>query len=186
MLDDVRIAAEPVIVGKAEPRTVIEHSCGSSAVFLPFGVTDDNPTCAYGPPKELLPQLGLTALVLGAQDIELDADPEAGQLGEIAQAVDAAEKASKTVARKQEDALRTAAEAEEKQEELQEAVEKGADPEKLAELESATREAAGDAERSKRRAAKALAKAETAAEEADTLTGKPSVRDPEETSGEHD
>jgi hypothetical protein len=186
MLDDVRIAAEPVIVGKAEPRTVIEHSCGSSAVFLPFGVTDDNPTCAYGPPKELLPQLGLTALVLGAQDIELDADPEAGQLGEIAQAVDAAEKASKTVARKQEDALRTAAEAEEKQEELEAAVEKGADPKKLAELESATREAAGEAERSKRRAAKALAKAESAAEEADTLTGKPSVRDPEETSGEHD
>ena len=90
MLDDVRIAAEPVIVGKAEPRTVIEQSRGSSAVFLPFSVADQEPTSVYGSPRELLPQLGLAVLALGAQDIELDADPEAGQHGEIAQAVDAA------------------------------------------------------------------------------------------------
>jgi amino acid transporter len=180
MLDDVRIAAEPVIVGKAEPRTVIEQSCGSSAVFLPFSVADQEPTSVYGSPRELLPQLGMAALVLGAQDIELDADPEGGEHGEIAQAVDAAEKTSKTVRKIEEDAARTAAEAQEKREELEAAAEKGATSEELADLESATREADQEAERSKRRAAKARAKAEIAAEEADTLTGKQTAEDSED------
>jgi len=182
MLDDVRIAAEPVMVDKAEPRTVIEHSSGSSAVFLPFSVADREPTSVYGSPRELLPQLGLAALVLGAQDIELDADPEDGELGEIAHAVDAAEKASKTVRKVEQGAARAATEAQEKREELEAAAEKGATPEELADLESATREAAQEAERSKRRAAKARAKAEIAAEEADSLTGKQTAREPEKPS----
>ena len=182
MLDDVRIAAEPVIVGKADSRTVIEQSAGSSVVFLPFAVGDDGPTSVYGSPADLLPQLGLTALVLGAQDIELDADPEGGEHGEIAQAVDAAEKASKIVRKTEEDAARAAAEDQAKREELEAAAEKGAAPEELTDLESAAREAAQEAERSKRRAAKARGKAEIAAEEADTLTGKQTAEEPEESS----
>jgi hypothetical protein len=135
-------------------------------------LADNGPTSVYGPPEQLLPELGLTSLVLAAQDIALDTEPEGGEHGEIAQAVDEAEKAAKAEQKKAMEAAKAEEDAIDTKEKLDVARGKGADDEELAELESAVRNAEQEAERSKRRAAKARAKAEAAAEEADTRTGR--------------
>jgi hypothetical protein len=171
MLDDVRIAADVEIVDGDDPKTVVRHSAGSAVVFLPMALADEGPTSVYGAPEQLLPELGLTAMVLAAQDIKLDSEPEGGEHAEIAQAVDVAAKAAKTRRKVGQEAEKAADEARETQAKLEVARETGADDEKLADLESAAREADQEAERSKRRAAKAQAKADTAAEEARNLTG---------------
>jgi amino acid transporter len=171
-LEEVRIAADVEIVDADDPQSVVRHSAGSSVVFLPMTLADNGPTSVYGPPEQLLPELGLTTLVLAAQDIALDTEPEGGEHGEIAQAVDQAEKAAKEAAKAAKQAAKAAEDAIETKEKLDVARGKGADDEELADLESAVHNAVQQAERSKRRAAKTRAKAETAAEEAETKTGR--------------
>jgi hypothetical protein len=177
MLDDVRIAADVEIVDAVDSRAVVRCSAGSSVVFLPMALADEGPTCVYGPLEQLLPELGLTSLVLAAQDIVLDTEPEGGEHAEIAQAIDDAKKAAKTVRKVGVEAEKAAEEARETQAKLEAAREQGADVEEIADLESAAREAGQEAERSKRRAAKAQAKADTAAEEARIRTGGGAAKD---------
>ena len=179
-LDEVRIAADVEIVEADDPRTVVRHSAGSSVVFLPMTLADEGPTSVYGPPEQLLPELGLTSLVLAAQDIALDTEPEGGEHGEIAQAVDEAEKAAKAEQRKAKEAAKAEEDAIDTKEKLDVARGKGADDHQLADLESAVRSAEQEAERSKRRAAKARAKSEAAAEEAETRTGRTTTPPDEE------
>ena len=64
MLDEVRIAADVEIVDVKDSRTIVGQSAGSSVVFLPMALSDEGPTTVYGTPEDLLPELGLTALVL--------------------------------------------------------------------------------------------------------------------------
>jgi amino acid transporter len=182
-LEDFRIAADVEIVDVDGPDTVVRHSAGSSVVFLPMALADHGPTSVYGPPEQLLPDLGLTSLVLAAEDIALDTEPEGGEHGEIAHAVDEAEKAAKAVRKKAKEAAKAIEGAKETQEKLEVAREKGAEADELAGLASAARDAEQEVERSKRRAAKALAKAEAAAEEAKTRTGRTGPGETEE-SGE--
>jgi hypothetical protein len=176
MLEEVRIVADLEIVETVDTRTVAEHSLNSSVVFLPMTLSDRGPACVYGELEDLLPTLGISALVLAAQDIELDAQPEEGKHGEIAQAVDEAEKAGKTARKTEEDAAETEAAARETQERLDQARAAGETADVVADLESAAKDAEQLAERSRRRTAKAKAKADMAAEEADALTGKPPTK----------
>jgi hypothetical protein len=180
MLREVRIAAEVQIVDSAEAATVTRHSAGSSVVLLPMAVSDEGPTCPYGAPEELLPELGLTALVLAAEDIVLDTEPEAGEQGEIAQAVDEAEKTAKNLRKTGEEAAKASDLVRETRVKLDEARREGAAQEDLAELESAVHEAEEEAKRLSRRSAKARAKAESAAEEARTRAGDSPAEEPEE------
>jgi amino acid transporter len=178
-LEEVRIAADVEVVEADDPAAVVRHSADSSVVFLPMTLTDDGPSCVYGPPEELLPGLGLASLVLAAEDIALESEPEGGEHGEIAQAVDEAEKAARAVRKMEKEAVKVAEQADNAREKLEAARGRGADPEETARLEGALREAGEEVERIRRRVAKAMAKAAAASEEAETKTGRP-ARPPEE------
>ncbi|MFH2219656.1 MAG: amino acid permease [Pseudomonadota bacterium] len=161
VLAEVRIEAEPEIVIQLDMKKVTDISAGASLVFLPFRLKGDQ---IVGPVdgfvESLLLRLQTTALVLAAEDIELDADPEDGAAGEMAAATDAlkdADKKAKTV-QKSADAAREIAEtARTKVSALKES---GAAAENKAEmdrLEEAAQKAEIEAEKAFRKAAKAKA-----------------------------
>ena len=95
-LDDVRIDAVPVVVGQLDADTVVETSRDASLVFLPMRLHDITTISAIGrSPEDLFGHLPLTALVLAAETIELDAEPEEGEAAERANALDALSDAEK-------------------------------------------------------------------------------------------
>lgn len=101
MLEEVRIDAHAIIVPDHCPETVISQSSQSSLVFLPFKFQQFKLTDLEGYSlKRVLPQLPPTALIKAAEDIDLDAEPEEGSPGELAEAMDklweAERKASKS------------------------------------------------------------------------------------------
>jgi hypothetical protein len=173
MLDDVRIAAELEVVEAADAGNVAYHSSDASVVFLPMSVTGESPTSVYGGLDELLPALGLGALVLAAEEIELDVEPEEGRHAEIARAVDESEKAARASRKADEAAEKATASLIKKRETLAKARANGAAEENLADLESAALAAEVEVEQLKRRAAKARAKAELSTRDVERLSGKP-------------
>jgi hypothetical protein len=71
-------------------KKLFEYSSDAAVVFLPFRLYGNKVDCLINAPmEEILSQLPLTAFVLAAEDIELDAEPEEGTAGEIAAAMDA-------------------------------------------------------------------------------------------------
>ena len=177
MLEEVRIAAEPEVVNSSTPAEVVRHSADASLLFLPFRLGEEGAVTVFDwPAEDLLQAVGITAMVLAAEDIVLDTEPEAG-VGEIAQAIDAASKAREIAVKAEEEHAETDRQAQERLTELEQARAAGAGADDFAELESAVREAGREAEQARRRLAKARAKADAAAEEAESLTGKPSAGD---------
>ena len=184
LLEDVRIEAEPELVFNANMSNVIAYSKDASLVFLPFRLKGNQPLDPFDKPvAQILSGLPITALVLAAEDIELEAEPEEGKAGEIAAAIDARTDAEKK-------ALQAEKAAEEAQkslfslrEELQQAKEKLLDSANaestVNELEAALADAEKKAEKAARRSAKAKAKAEDAAQVANQL-GVPSEKAPPE------
>jgi amino acid transporter len=82
MLEEVRIDALPRIVPSLMPEVVVSESADSTMVLLPFKIrqsklTDINDLSL----DRTLPQLPPTALVMAAEDIDLDAEPEEGAAG---------------------------------------------------------------------------------------------------------
>ena len=172
-LKRVRIDAEPILVDEVSPAAILEHSASSIAVFLPFRLDGELAKSPFGSNlDELAFGLGITAFVLGSQDIELDAEPEAGTHGEIAQAVDEADRSEKRVKQTDADAEKATEAVEAAAAKLESARAEGADEETLGKLEKQLEESREAAERQRRRAAKARAKAESASGEAETLTGR--------------
>ena len=170
MLDEVRIVAEPVVAKDVSPQTVLEHSGESSIVFLPFRLTEDGPLSVTGDSlNDYVDSLGLVALVLARQDIVLDADPEAGEYGEVAQAVDKAEQTQKTAAKIEKQAAKVEKHVEKARQKVEKAHAAG-EQEQLPELQDAQSAAEEEAQRSRRRVVKARVKAEEAAREAQELT----------------
>lgn len=106
MLEEARISAEPYLVTDMEPQTILENSKGSSLVFLPFRIQQSRLTDMAGYSLErILPQLPPTALVRAAEEIDLDAEPEEGAAGELAEAMDelySAEKRLRKIMREEE------------------------------------------------------------------------------------
>lgn len=86
-LDQVRINAEVVVNGSTT--ACAEQSRSSSLVLLPVelkkGLLLDR---EQTPVEEILPILPLAAMVLATQDIQLDAEPEEGEAGLLADAED--------------------------------------------------------------------------------------------------
>ncbi len=178
MLTDVRIKAEPTIIPQADARSVIENSSDASLVYLPFRISGNRIKDHFGGSiSDLLPWLPVCALVLAAEDINLDAEPEEGEAAEMASALDAVEDAKK-LANKLE---KEADEATSKVEKIESSLVKTAetDTEKRTELEAELKEAKRQVHRATRRAAKARAKAEILAKEAESLGG-PSLEKTEE------
>jgi len=168
-LEDARIEAETEIVFNANMSNIIAYSQDASLVFLPFRLKGNQPLDPFDNPVEhILSKLPITALVLAAKDIELEAEPEEGKAAEIAAALDArtdAEKQAKAAEKDAEEANKSVSDAQKK---LQQAKEKAAESEidesTIKELEAALKEAEKQAQKAARRSAKAKAKAKAAAE----------------------
>jgi len=168
-LQEIRIAAKAEMVESATGDSIIAHSFQSDLVFLPFRLRDNHLAGPFEMPlDELVSELPTVALVLAAEDIDLEAEPEDGKAGELAAAMDALADAEKRAQKAKEEAMKAAEEAEEKIKELDSAVASGAD-EKLMPKVKETIKTKEEAEKAARRAAKALAKAEDAAKEAEAL-----------------
>jgi amino acid transporter len=166
MLEDARIAAELEIVPGFDRETFLERSGDASVVFLPFRLGDTGPRCVSDEPlDDVVRGLGICAAVLAAQDITLDAEPEAGKHAEVAEAVDVAAKALKKAEKAAKEAAESAREAAKTSQELAGARDTAETPQEIEKLEEAARQVAQRAEQAKRRAAKARAKAEIAKEE---------------------
>jgi hypothetical protein len=167
-LEEVRIEADPELVFNANMSNIIAYSKNASLVFLPLRLKANQPMDPFDNPVErILSKLPITALVLAAEDIELEAEPEEGKAGEIAAALDARADAEKKAL----EAEKAAAEAENlvlrTREKLQQAREKtrasAGDQSAVSQLEAELRDAEKLAENAVRRSAKARVKAENAA-----------------------
>lgn len=120
IIDETRIFAEPVLVADANVETVQARSGDASLTFMPFGLKSNEPVDMFGNPLEkIVSKLGVTALVQAGQKVELDAEPEEGEAGILASALDALEQAERRAILAQKEAVETAAKAEEKMREIE-------------------------------------------------------------------
>jgi amino acid transporter len=173
-LEDARIEAEPEMVFNANMSNVVAYSKDASLVFLPFRLKGNQPVDPFDNPiEQILAKLTISALVLAAEDIELEAEPESGKAAEIASALDARADAEKKAAAAEKAAAEAQKSAIRAQEKLQQATEKivesESDASAVAELETELREAEKEAEKASRRSAKAKAKADAAAKAVEKL-----------------
>jgi hypothetical protein len=172
-LEEVRIEAEPMIVVKEDMDNITDISVDASLVFLPFrlrgsrmvGPVDDSI-------EKLLNRLPTTAMVLAAEDIDLDAEPEEGTAAEMADARDALDESEQRASEAEQEAEKIRAMADAAKAKLTEfrAVEPTGDtPEKLLQLEAEARKTETEAQEAFLRAAEARNKAQKAAKEAESL-----------------
>ena len=173
-LEEVRIEAEPEVLGEVSSVTVAERSADAALVFLPFRLRSDQLLDPFGYPLErVLSDLPIVALVLAAEDIDLEAEPEEGKAGESAVALDALADAKKEAREAEKDAAKAAEDLEKTLREIRVAAESGATPEELSKIEAAALEAKERMNQAARRAAQALAKLEDAARTVEALGIKP-------------
>ena len=182
-LNEVRIEAEAKIILDTDIQKIAEISTDASMIFLPFRFRNNQ---IIGPVdvrvEELLPRLPTAALVLAAEDIDLQAEPEAGTAGEMAAARDAkddADKKAKEIQKEAEKARRAAEAATEKIQMFDETEVSDDKPEELTRLETEAKKAEIEAEKAFRRGAKAEAKAQDAAKSALDLGLEPDADDPQ-------
>ncbi len=89
LMEDFRIDAEPVIVSDHSAQTIVEMSSKASLVFLPCRIRENQVLDTQGGSMlKILPYLPMTAMVMAAQDIDLEAEPDTGIQGELAMAED--------------------------------------------------------------------------------------------------
>ncbi len=139
-------------------------------MFLPFRLKKSRVVDPFGNPMEdslfLLP---VVAMVMAAEDIELNAEPEEGEAGEKAQVLDAlaeAQKNEKEAVKEAEEAVDAAKTARKEAEEIKKDTET-TDPETVEKTEKTAGEAEKQADKLARKAAKATAKAKIAVKEAE-------------------
>ena len=183
MLEEARIEAEPQIVEDAGADTITEYSSDSALVFLPFVIRQNRVVDPLGGMMaDTVFLLPVTAMVLAAEDIDLDAAPEEGEAGEKAQVLDTLEDARKKSKAASEAAQEAAAEAEEARRRAEEVKsEFEANEEAAGKAEKTAAEAELQADKLARKAVKAAAKAEAAAREAEASGVLP--EEPEEKKG---
>jgi len=171
MLEEVRIEADPEIIRDVDADTFAEYSAEAALAFIPFRIKGNEIIDPFGNPMEkTLFLLPVTAMVLAAEDIELNAEPEEGKAGEMAEILDMIDdtrKKAEAAAKVAEKAAAAAEKAKEKAEDMQKNTE-GADSDTLAAVEKEADEAEKQAVKMTRKAAKADAKAETATREAES------------------
>jgi amino acid transporter len=172
-LEAARIEADPVIVLDIDLNKLSEHSSDATVVFLPFRLRYHQMVCPVDENlEEILSRLPVTALVLAAEDVALDAEPEEGAAGEMAAAMDALTDAEKRAG----DAERDAAKAREIAETAKgktldpgPASKSGEEKEPLSKLKIEADKAEKEADKTFRKAAKAKAKMEEAEKKAEEL-----------------
>jgi amino acid transporter len=169
-LQEIRIEAETVVVEQSDPEKMIQLSIDASLVFLPLRLRGDQPMGPFDEQLDAtLEPLPVAVLVLAAEDIDLDAEPEEGTAADAARVLDAlsdAERLAELTARDAGEAeaatlkLRAALEAE---------IGKGGDPEPVDKLKHQLQQLEADEEKARRRAARTAAKAQAASQEAEAL-----------------
>ncbi len=172
MLSEVRIDAESKIVPQPDARAVMDNSADASLVYFPFRLAGNHMKDPFGNSiSALLPGLPVSALVLAAEDIVLDADPEDGPAAEIASILDAIEDAHALADKLEKDAAEAALEVEKIAASLAEdgIIEGGEGVESG--MHAELKEAKKQEQRAMRRAAKARAKAEIMAREVEASGG---------------
>lgn len=171
MLDEIRIDAEPEIVKDVDADTFAEYSAEAALAFIPFRIKDNEIIDPFGNPMEnTLFLLPVTAMVLAAEDIELDAEPEEGKAGEMAEVLDTLDdtrKKAEAAAKEADKATAAAEKAQEKTKDVKKNTD-DADSDTLAAVEKEAEEAEKRAVKMTRKAAKAVAKAKSAAREAES------------------
>ena len=165
-LEEARIEAESIIVTNADIDKLTEYSADAAVVFLPFRLRGDQITCpidAYI--EEIVSRLQVTALVLAAEDIALDAEPEEGTAGDMAVAMDALADTEKKAVEAEKEAAKTREIAETARAKLMELENNTGDTEEElgTKLKTAADTAEKEADKAFRKAAKARAKVEEAA-----------------------
>ena len=178
-LEDFRIEATPKVVADVSADSIAAYSMDAALVFLPFRLKGNQPLDPFDRPiEEILDGLPITALVLAAEDITLEAEPEAGEAGERATALDALADAEKKVRATEKDAdaaNQTASGFKEKLDQMDSETDKDdVNAAQREEFNASLAEAENQAEKAARRAAKARAKAETATRVVEELGIKPS------------
>ena len=175
-LKEVRIDAVPLLVDQLDADTVVGNSRDAALVFLPMRLHDLTTISAFGSsPEDLFSQLPLTALVLAAETIELDAEPEEGEAAERANALDALSDAEKRAEKAQNDAEKAAATAQtlaDKLNKVQSSITMQEDESSLVDLMAEIREVEKELEVKIRRLAREKTKAENAAREAEAIGAK--------------
>jgi hypothetical protein len=167
MLDDARIEAEPLVIENPEADSIAEYSAESALVFLPCRIRADKVVDPFGGSLEsLLFLLPLVAVVLAAEDIDLDAEPEEGKAADMAAALDAVQDAKKSADQAAKEAVETAENAENAKARLKDLA-PGTDAEMKTNLEKEAQEAQNDAAQAADKVKEAEAKARLAAEEAE-------------------
>ena len=172
MLEDIRIDAQPQIVADLDAETIKTHSRNSSLVFLPFKIEKYNLTDRQGfSLQRTLPQLPTTALVMAAEEIDLDAEPEEGAAGELAAAMDRLHEAEQRLLKAQKEAARYKADLEQLKEKMESAKMKEPDQITNHELTDQLEKAEQNAQKAFRKTAKNQAKADDAADDVIRLGG---------------
>jgi hypothetical protein len=88
-LEDIRIDAVAHIVADFDADTIVQQSADGAFVFLPMQIIQNRILDPTGKSFERsLPRLPVSAVVMAAEDIDLDAAPEEGLAAQAAQAAD--------------------------------------------------------------------------------------------------
>jgi amino acid transporter len=160
-LSEIRINAEPEIVASANADAVAAYSEDAALVFLPFRLIQEEPKDPFGNDLSgLLARLPATVAVLAAKDVDLSAEPEAGQAGEIADAMDKIEDARGKEKAAEKEAEKASRGAEAAIKAWQEAIEERASEETIQQLNKEVMNAKNRAVQAARKAAKAAARVE--------------------------
>jgi len=182
-LQDVRIHAEPEIVAQANLDEVVQQSAETSLVFFPLRVQRNQLVGLFNAPfDQLLSRLPLVALVIAAEDIDLNAEPDAGGPAAIADVLDIAADTAKAAEKAEKEATKAAEKAAERLRVLQDAkAEVTADLrlEKLMKLESIAEESKALAQKAAREANRLRAEADEAARAANAAKNAAKDAEPE-------
>ncbi len=174
MLDEVRIDAGIEIVLNADAPEVVKRSADADMVFFPFRLRDNQLLTPFGKSvEELLEDLPIVALVLAAEDIDLESGPEEGEVAELAAALDEVEAAQKRFDSASNEAGKAAHDTEEKAQRLEEMISSGSDEEEIAKAEEQKAAAKEQEKIATRKVAKELVKLEEAGRLARELGAKP-------------
>jgi len=120
LLEESRISATPYLAVDVDAERVGEISGDAALVFMPFALKNDVPVDMFGNGLGRSPAIsGITAMVLAGQRVELDAEPEEGSEGELANALDNLERAEGRAIQARRDAAEAAFLAQKKMEKVE-------------------------------------------------------------------
>jgi len=165
-LEEIRIPAEVVLVEEATWTGMWDQCQGATFALVPFRIRKEGLFDTFGAPlPKSLTGLPPIAFVLAAEELDLASQPDEGELGEKAQAIDNADRARRLATQARSEAERAEERVIELHGQIARGIAPGTDPNAdLAKAQEAAREA-------ERRTARAEAKADQAEKEARAITG---------------